>query len=195
MRNSKQPRVLHGTILRLQNYCDTDRIVEVLSQEEGRISLFARGARASKKRFMGVLDLFASLRMQVTPREGLWILQSAEVLNLRLGIRESWSLFTRANVLCDCVRALSAEGQATPELLDALLKGLDHLANGDEIAAAQAYPRILQAAGIMPDLRRLGFPCLDIDAANRAESSVLLWIENHLGFSLNSRVVVPHLLT
>ena len=151
-RSGKAQRQLQGVIVRLASYGDSDRIVELLTPDEGRISLIARGARASKKRFAGALDLFVSVEANVVSGSGLWTLTGVDVRSLRLGVRESLDRIGRASLLCDCARALSAERQEAPQIYAALCRALDCLDQGDLIEATAAYGEILEAAGILPDL-------------------------------------------
>lgn len=154
---SKQGHLaLTGTVLRLTNYGEAHRIVEILSHEMGKVSLLARGARASKRRFAGTLDVFATLRFQVTRGRGLWTLQAADQANMRLGIRTAWERLERGGLLCACVRRLAPEHEAAPTMLSMLEAGLDLLARGEVAAAAALYPRVAQAAGILPDMQRCG---------------------------------------
>jgi len=50
----------NGIIIRLLPFKDSDLIVTLITQEHGKISCLAKGARNSKKRFSGGLDLFNS---------------------------------------------------------------------------------------------------------------------------------------
>ena len=52
---------LTGIVVGSRIFSESGRFVDLLTKEYGRISLVARGARASKKRFAGALDLFISL--------------------------------------------------------------------------------------------------------------------------------------
>ena len=151
-RTGKAQKHVEGVIVRLANYGDSDRIVEVLTPDEGRISLIARGARASKKRFAGVLDLFVSLQVNAVMGAGLWTLASADVRSLRLGLRNSLDTIGRASLICDCARALTVERQEAPQIYAAVCRALDCLERGDSIEATAAYGEILEAAGILPDL-------------------------------------------
>ena len=51
-----RPEPYTGVVVQLRNAGESDRVVELLTVEEGRLALYARGARASRKRFAGVLD-------------------------------------------------------------------------------------------------------------------------------------------
>lgn len=164
-----------GVVVRRRDIGEADRIVELLTAEEGRVPLLARGARASRKRFVGALDLFVSLRAQVViPMRGrladrLWTLQSADIIDARLGIRRDLDSIEGASLLVECASVLSPERQEAGETYQALTFALDAVARGELAVAASAYPRFLAAAGLMPDLRQ----CTRCGARNRALASLL----------------------
>lgn len=166
---TRQAIKVDGVILHLRNYGESDRIVELLGRGEGRIALIARGARASKKRFAGKLDLFVSLKAQVIPRGNLWTLQGADLVDARVGIRSSWEAIARATLLVDCTRALTPERLEADDCLAALEQGLNSIAAGDLAGAVSVLPQLLHAAGWMPDLDvcgqcgRRGAPMTTVD--------------------------------
>ena len=56
------------------------RLSVSLTRERGKLSAFARGARASRRRFAGVLEPFHLLSAEIAERGGdLWSLESASV--------------------------------------------------------------------------------------------------------------------
>ncbi len=150
----KQPQTLHAIIVRLQNYREADRILDVVTHEMGRLSLLARGARASKRRFAGVLDQFVTVRLQALPASGLWTLHSADLLAARVGIRAGWEHFSRASLLAECARVVAPEAHACPDVFQALSDGLDLLHAGQLVNAVSAYAPILADAGLLPDMSR-----------------------------------------
>ncbi|MBN1962025.1 MAG: DNA repair protein RecO [Deltaproteobacteria bacterium] len=142
---------LFAIVLHIRNFGDAHRIIEVLTAEEGRIAIVARHARNSKKRFAGVLDLFANIEIEVTPTNKLWRLESARQIQPRLGLRTSLQRLIGAGMCCESVRLLVAEHQAAPEIYQALADALDCLEAGDFIRASNFYPSLLCASGITPD--------------------------------------------
>ncbi len=143
---------LEGLVLSTRDFSDSHRIVEVLTAEEGRISLLARGGRASKRRFAGALDLFVSLRLQVSTGGNLWSLSAADVLNARIEIRRDLDALARSSLLVELTRALAPEHQSSPDLYGVLTEALDRVSHGDCAGAASAYPALLAAAGVLPDV-------------------------------------------
>lgn len=145
---------LEGLVLVHRDFSDSHRIVEVLTAEEGRISLLARGGRRSRRRFSGALDLFVTLRMQVRASGNLWTLSSAEVLRPRIGIRSDLASLARATQLLELARHLSPEREGAPTLLAVLSDALDRIDAGDTTGAALAYPAMLKVAGVLPEVER-----------------------------------------
>ena len=147
-----EPQV-SGVVVYVGAYGESDRLVELLTAESGRCILLARGARASRRRFVGALEAFASLDVQLRAGRGRWpTLLAADLRQARLPIRASLPRILRASALCNCARHLAPEDQAAPTLLRLLTWGLDAVAAGAPSAASRALPRMAAAAGIMPPL-------------------------------------------
>jgi DNA repair protein RecO (recombination protein O) len=147
---------LDGIVLHMGKLGEAHRLVEVLTAEWGRVTLVARGARASRRRFAGVLELFTTLRLQVQKGRGLWTLLAADPVTPRFGIRTDLVRISRASGLCACVRRLWPEHQAASDAYAGLTAGLDAVAEGRTAEAAALYPALAAAAGILPELDRCG---------------------------------------
>ena len=84
-----QIRISEAIVLRHIDYGEADRIVSLLTLDQGLLKGFARGARKSRKRFGPALEPFAQVR--VTWKDGgrgdLVSLQEAELVDLRTGLR------------------------------------------------------------------------------------------------------------
>lgn len=70
----------HALILRRVDYGEADVILDLLTQESGRVGVYARGARKSTRRFAGGLEAFALLRVRYRPgrEDALGSLQDTE---------------------------------------------------------------------------------------------------------------------
>lgn len=145
-------QVFDAVVLHLRGVGESHRVIELLTREQGRLSVLVRGARTSRRRFIGGLDLFVRLRARVLARGTLWTLQSAEVLDQRLGIRGALDRYARASRLCECVRVLAPERHLVPGMYEALTAGLDALHAGLRAQASLTYARVLEAAGLLPDV-------------------------------------------
>jgi DNA repair protein RecO (recombination protein O) len=68
-------------VLHHQPYRDTSRILEVLTRDHGRLSLFARGVRAPRSRLAGLLRPFTPLLLSWSGRGDAAQLTTAEIAN------------------------------------------------------------------------------------------------------------------
>ncbi len=70
--NQRMQRVqlAEGYVLHHRPYRDTSRILEVLTREHGRLTLFARGARGPKSKLAGILRPFQALLLSWAGRGG-----------------------------------------------------------------------------------------------------------------------------
>ena len=63
---------LRAIVLRTVDYGESDRVVTLLTAERGKLAAFARGARASRRRFGGALEPFTLLAVEARERRGAW---------------------------------------------------------------------------------------------------------------------------
>lgn len=150
------PQKLLALIIKTTDYGESDRVVVLLSRERGKLSAFARGARASRKRFGGALEPFSLVLAEARERPGaeLWTLQSAAVQRGFGTIRGDLSRIACAGYACDLARALVRDGEPHPGLFALLVDYLSRLdAAPAEPAALRAFELLaLRDAGIAPRL-------------------------------------------
>ncbi len=130
-------------MLGIVNYGERDRIVRLLTPAHGRLSALARGARGSRRRFRGVIDLGNRLSVMLRRGRGeLWHLQEADLVSARLGLREDLLPLGLAAYGCELVGAFAREQHPEPRLfglLEVFLTVMD---------AATAPPRGMFRAGL-----------------------------------------------
>jgi DNA repair protein RecO (recombination protein O) len=97
-------------VLRTVDYRDADRIVTLLTERLGKLSVIARSARRSRKRFVGALEPFAVIEAEIGSGRGeLKTLNQARVLTAFPEILKDLGKMSAA------ARALELVGGATPE--------------------------------------------------------------------------------
>ena len=150
-------QTLSALVLGHTDYGDTDRIVQLITAEQGRISAPARGARSSKKRFTGTLELGS--RIEATLRRGkgeLWQFQAAELVHGHPHIRSFLESITLSAYLCEMVRELGRREQPEPKLfglLDVALLVLDACTEPPQAAFRLGFEaKALSFAGLTPVL-------------------------------------------
>lgn len=101
-------------VLRSVDFGESDRILHLLLPDAGRMTAIAKGARRSKKRFSGTLDLFQHLRVLVDRRKrgGMARLDGATLLRNFGEIRTDPSRFALGCFLLELLDRLAPEGGA-----------------------------------------------------------------------------------
>jgi DNA repair protein RecO (recombination protein O) len=147
---------LVGVVLRTVDYGESDRVVTLFSRERGKVSAFARGARASRRRFGGALEPFTLVSAEVRSRSAseLLGLDSTTVLRGHGGIRGDLARIACASYATEVARELVREHEPHPELFELLLEYLDLLDRAPaRPATLRAYELgALHAAGLAPRL-------------------------------------------
>jgi DNA repair protein RecO (recombination protein O) len=147
---------LTGIVLRAVDTGESDRVVTLLTRERGKVAAFARGARASRRRFGGSLEPFTLVAAEVRERSG------SELLGLDLvspldafgGIRGDLARIGCASYAAELARELVRDHEPHEELFDVLAAYLGLLAAAPaRPAALRAFElAALRAAGLAPRL-------------------------------------------
>jgi DNA repair protein RecO (recombination protein O) len=146
-------------VLGTVDYGERDRIVRLLTPEHGRVSALARGARGSRRRFAGSLDLGNRVQALLRPGRGdLWHLQEADLMSARLRLRDDLLGLGLCAYGCELVGALAREHHPEPRLfglLEVFLTVLDAAtAPPAELFRAGLEVKALTLAGLAPVLDR-----------------------------------------
>jgi DNA repair protein RecO (recombination protein O) len=162
---------VEGIVLRVVDYGESDRIVTLLTRERGKVGAYARGARASRRRFAGLLEPFTLLSAELIDRRGdLLGLESASALRAHGGIRSDLARIAVAGYATELSGELVRDAEPHPELYALLADLLGRL------DAAPARPATLRAfelgalaaAGFMPRLDRCARCGAELDLARPA---------------------------
>jgi DNA repair protein RecO (recombination protein O) len=151
-----QPVKLTALVLRAVDYGESDRVVTLLSRERGKLTAFARGARASRRRFGGALEPFTLVAAELRERAGSDLLGLDSVTPLRAhgGIRGELARIACAGYAAELARELVRDHEPHEELFDLLLAALGALDRGPaRPALLRAFELgALRAAGLAPRL-------------------------------------------
>ena len=144
-----------ATVLRHVNYGEADMILTLFSAEFGLQQGFAKFARKSRKRFGAVLEPFTQATFYwQSGRGSMWLLQDADLLTQRLGLRRSMSHLALASYGVELVELLLEDGQSHVRVYELLCSYLDYLdADGDGRVARLLFElRLIYLLGYMPHL-------------------------------------------
>ena len=109
-----------GIVLRTIDYGESDRIVNFLTEDTGKISGIAKGARKSRKRFANALEPFSllSLSLSVKKNGGLALIEEAAIVDHFSGIRSDLEKTLTAAYFMELIDQFLPEGKRHPELFD-----------------------------------------------------------------------------
>ncbi|MGA7539722.1 MAG: DNA repair protein RecO [Steroidobacteraceae bacterium] len=141
-----------GYILHHWPYRDTSRILEVLSRDHGRLTLFARGVRGPKPRFGGLLQPFGLLLLSFQLGREAGQLTGAESAERSSGL-PAGSLMA-AFYLNELLLRLTTRHDPVPEVFEHYRRALEALRAGQSVEAVLRVfeKRLLEAVGYGLDL-------------------------------------------
>lgn len=151
-------------VLRRIDYGEADRVVTLLCRDGGKLSALARGARRSKRRFVG-LELYARGVARLRPGRGeLWTLEGFDVARGYPHLTLDVARVAHAAYGCELVRELLPPHQTELRVFE-LLCTLLALLDGGVALSPPAHLRafelaLLDALGFAPSFER----CIACDA-------------------------------
>jgi DNA repair protein RecO (recombination protein O) len=148
-------------LLRRLDYGDFDLILTFLSLERGKISLIAKSAKKSTKRFAGILELFSLIEAVASTGKGrgLPVLQEATLISPFSDIRNDIRKTAYASYWCELLNNWVEENQKQAPLFYLLKHALGQLDGGAAAAPEISIffqMRLLNLTGHDPRLRQCG---------------------------------------
>ncbi len=150
-------------LLRKIEYGDHDFIISFLTKSNGKISVIAKNAKKSVKRFNGALDLFSVNQIHCTypkkKKDGLTILSQADLENGFGNIRYDVFKTTYAGFWVELIHFWLEEEKPQPELYDLLFFSLDTLNAGlisGEVIHLLFQIRFMGLSGFEPNIEYCG---------------------------------------
>lgn len=149
-------------VLRAVDFGESDRVVHLLTAGSGRLTAIAKGARRSRRRFPGTLDVANRLQVQVAPRRragAMALLEHGRLVEWHAGLRRRPGRFALACALLERLDRLAPEGAAPAEaqrLFAFAAAALRTLAEAQPDARLRVLLelRVLDALGLRPELVR-----------------------------------------
>lgn len=162
------------------DYGESDQILTLFTSEYGLQKGFAKAARKSRKRFGATLEPFTQAVFQWKNGKGaFWLLQDAELITSRLGLRDDLQRLALASYGVELVILLLEEGEAHQLIYELLCSFLDYLEQGGDgsIARLLFELRLIYLLGYMPHL-------LHCSACLKIFDRELIRFDTNLGGSL-----------
>jgi DNA repair protein RecO (recombination protein O) len=148
-------------LLRRVDYGESDLVLTLLTEQLGKVSALARGARKSSRRFSGALEPMHTLRVEMDERPGaeLLTLVESKLQTPRENIMRSLGAMEAAGKALTWARRASPPRTPEAAVYDVLVSLLDRLVEGGSaeqasLALAEAGLAMLSALGWGIDLER-----------------------------------------
>lgn len=155
-------------ILRRIDFGDYDLIVNFFTLKEGKLSVIAKSAKKSTKRFSGVLELFSLLEVvwSIGRRKGLPVLLEATLKQPFPGIRSNITKTAYASYWAELIDEWMEDNQKQVQLYHLfkyVLQELDQDGRSEEELSVLFQMRFMATAGLDPNLKRCSICRLETD--------------------------------
>lgn len=116
-----------GIVLRSYPFGEADRIIVLLSPNNGKIRTVAKGVRKTKSRFGGRLETFSHVDLQLYEGRNLDTITSASLIDSHHNIRDDLDSVSAAGTMVEIVDAVSQERESSVRMFLLLQRGLKTL--------------------------------------------------------------------
>ena len=145
--------VTKGIVLRETQTKEADKILTVLTAEQGKLAVIARGARRKGSRIAAASELLAFSELVLYERRGWYLLDEASTIALFDALRTDVELLSLASYCAEMTEAVTAEDTPAGEVLTLLLNtlyALDTLKKPRELVRAAFELKLLSLSGYEP---------------------------------------------
>lgn len=128
-----------AVVLHAFSYLESSRILRLATRDAGVVSVLAKGARRSSRRFGTAVDLFAEGQAQFYTKPGreLHTLAGFDVVRSRPDLAGDLGRFMAASAIAELTLRFARE-ETHPELYEILVRSLDQVASAEPSAAREA---------------------------------------------------------
>lgn len=148
-----------GLVLREAKYKEADKILTVLTESEGKLTVSARGVMRKGSRLSAASQHLTYSEMTLFGNKGRWSLNEAETLEQFIGLRQDIGILALGDYFAELLEALSDEDSPNPQMLRLGLNALYALSRGKyppEHIKAVFEMRLMCLAGYEPFLDGCG---------------------------------------
>lgn len=116
--------ITKGLVLREAEYKDNDKILSVLTEELGLVTVKARGVKRKNSRLKSGCQLLTYSEFTIFEKNGYYTVNEAEPLSMFMGIRTDIELLSLGAYFAQLLETVSTEGQGSGEVLSLGLNSL-----------------------------------------------------------------------
>lgn len=171
-----------GVIIKVIDFTEADRLVNLVTKDHGLVSLVAKGARRITSKKASHLDLLNLIKFQVVRGRTPQILVQAELIEPYLNLKNNLRMARTSFYLAEILGSLLAPGQEDTELFLSLKNYLSRLNQIESTSQSRQLSTQFQ----LYLLRHLGFP----KPKSGTPESIINHFEEITGKKINSRHIL-----
>ena len=149
------PYTTDGLVLRMKKVGENDKLLTLLTPEEGRISVLVKGGRSLKSGSLSATELFTYGNYEITDKNGYKWLRGASSESQFSGLSRSVEKVALASYIAEVAEELSGENEPAEDILRLVLNSY-YAMDKDKKPLSQIKSvfelRAAALSGFMPDL-------------------------------------------
>lgn len=145
----------NGIITRVYDVGASDKMLNIITQDRGRIGVMVKGGRSPSSKLRSVSQLFTYANFEISQKGNLYWLRSGSVINPFYDLSIDIVRVSLASYLCDLANELTDEGGEDDSIMRLLLNSLYLLGRGakdQRIIKAVFEMRAAAISGYCPEL-------------------------------------------
>lgn len=146
---------MKGLVIKEQTIGESDRLVTLLTADNGLVRAFARGAKQVRNRMSSSTSLFAYSTFSLYRGRDAYVIENASPIEVFFDLRKDIKKLALAQYFTQLAYELGEEEQPGEELLSLILNALHLLCNTDKdlrLVKTAVELRALTLGGYMPDV-------------------------------------------
>ncbi|MBQ8687634.1 MAG: DNA repair protein RecO [Ruminococcus sp.] len=146
---------MNGLVLREKQAGEKGRFLDILTQEQGVVEVFVRGAKKATSKSTCVTQLFSYATFCLEQRGDMYYFQSAKPIRIFYGLRENLDHLSLASYFSDWIRYAVPKGRQENMVLRLMLNTLHYLTEekrDERMLKALFELRFASELGLMPDV-------------------------------------------
>ncbi len=139
-----------GIVLKRSNFGELDRVVTLLTKEQGKLACIAKGSRRLTSSKLAALEPGTLIKGHFVPTKGLPLLTQAQIINDFAGLKSDLTHIRNLFQILEMLDAILAEGDPQPEVFTIVLElfaTLEQKKTNKTAAVRQAFTHILSVLG------------------------------------------------
>lgn len=144
-----------GLILREVRYKESDKILTILTEVEGKLTAKARGVARSKSKLSAPTQLLSFSELTLFENKGMWSINEASTIEQFRGLREDISLLALGSYIAELLESVSDEDYPNTQILQLGLNSLYALSYqfAPQMLVKAAFElRLMCLSGYQPEL-------------------------------------------